>query len=66
MLKLNYEAAHRFVEGYPNAQWNNYTIELFKPTPSGFTRPDGAFRNGTWGILRKIEPSAEGIWSFRV
>lgn len=66
MLKLNYDAAHRFVEGYPNASWDGYDILMFKATPSGFTNKRGAFRNGTWGILTRVSPDDKGIWTFRV
>lgn len=66
MLKLNYDAAHRFVEGYPNAQWSGWDIEIFKPTPAGFTNKRGAFRNGTWGTLTRVSPDDKGIWTFRV
>jgi hypothetical protein len=66
MLKLNYDAVHRFVDGFPNASWDGYTLELFKPTPRGFTNKNGAFRNGQWGLLDRIAPDDKGIWTFRV
>ena len=66
MLKLDLDAAERFVAGYPNASWNGWTLELFKPTPAGFTSKRGAFRYGTWGILTRVTPDAEGRYRFRV
>lgn len=66
MLKLNYEAVHRFVEGYPQAQWDGWTIEIFKPTPAGFTSKRGAFRDGQWGLVTRVTPDDKGIWVFRV
>lgn len=66
MLKLDYAAAHRFVEGYPNAEWNGWTIEIFKPTPSGFTSKRGAFRDGQWGTLTRVAPDEQGKWKLRV
>jgi hypothetical protein len=66
MLKLDYTAAHRFVEGYPNAKWNGWNIEIFKPTPTGYTNVRGAFRNGTWGTLTTVAPDSKGNWTFRV
>lgn len=66
MLRLNYEAAHRFVDGYPNANWDGWTIELFKPNPTGATSRRGAFRRGEWGILTRVEVDARGYWCFRV
>ena len=66
MLKLDYDAVHRFESSYPNATWNGHTLEIFKETPSGYTNPRGAFRNGRWGILTRIEPNENGRWVFRV
>lgn len=66
MLKLDYTAVHRFVEGYKNASWNGWELELFKPTPSGYSHQRGAFRNGTWGIVTRVAPDAQGKWKFRV
>lgn len=66
MLKLDITAAERFVAGYPNASWNGWVIELFKPTPSGFTSKNGAFREGQWGKLSRIAPNEQGRWVFRV
>lgn len=66
MLKLGYDAVHRFVEGHPNASWDGYTMELFKPTPAGFTNKRGAFRNGQWGLLTRVSPNERGEWIFRV
>lgn len=66
MLKLDYDAAHRFVEGYPNASWDGWTIELFKPTASGYTHKRGARRDGVWGILTRIAPDSQGKWKLRV
>lgn len=66
MLKLDYAAAHRFVEGYPNAEWEGWDILMFKATPSGFTSKKGAFRNGVWGTMTRISPDEQGRWKLRV
>lgn len=66
MLKLNLDAAERFVAGFPNAKWDGWNIEIFKPTPAGYSNRRGAFRNGTWGLLTCVAPDAKGIYTFRV
>jgi hypothetical protein len=66
MLKLDIDAAERFVAGYPNASWNGWNLELFKPNPSGYSNKRGAFRNGTWGILTTVSPDSQGKYKFRV
>ncbi len=65
MLKLDYNAAHRFVEGNPDAFWDGWTMVIFKGTPSGYTRPDGMLRNGQWGIAKRVEPNDQGRYVFR-
>lgn len=66
MLKLDFDAVHRFVEGYPNASWNGWTLELFKPDARAFTKRNGAFRNGSWGFLTRVNADDQGKWNFRV
>lgn len=66
MLKLDYDAVHRFVEGYEHARWDGWDVLLWNETPSGATRQNGAFVNGKWGIQRRISPNAEGKWVLRV
>lgn len=66
MLKLDYDAAHRFVEGFPNAAWNGWTLELFKPDARAFTKKNGAFRDGRWGFLTRVTPDEQGKYVFRV
>jgi len=65
MLKLDLPAAERFVSGHPNAYWDGWTMVLFKPTPSGYNRLDGVFRD-EWGIARRVEPNEQGRYVFRV
>lgn len=66
MLKLDYDAVHRFAKSYPNATWNGWVLELFKPTPAGYASKRGAFRNGAWGMLTRVTPDAQGRWKFRI
>lgn len=66
MLKLNYDAAHRFVDSYPPARWDGWDILIFKPTPAGASHSRGAFVNGQWGIQTRVSPDAEGNWKLRV
>lgn len=66
MLKLDYDAAHRFVEGYPMARWEGWDILLFKPTRAGEHNKKGAYMNGEWGIQTRISPDSTGKWKLRV
>jgi hypothetical protein len=66
LLNLSYDAVHRFVEGHPQARWDGWTVELFKPSPAGATHPKGAFRNGQWGILTRVGPDEKGKWRLNV
>lgn len=66
MLKLTLDAAERFVAGFPNASWSGWDIEIFKSNHRGFSRRDGAYRNGEWGVLTRVSPDAQGVYKFRV
>jgi hypothetical protein len=66
MLKFDYDAVHRFVEGYENASWDGWDVLLFKRTPAGATHKKGAFVNGQWGIQNRISPNSDGKWVLRV
>lgn len=64
MLNLSLEGAERYVSGKDNAWWDGWTMLIFSPRPSAATRPDGAFHNGQWGILRRVEPNDKGRYRF--
>ena len=66
MLKLDYDAVHRFEARYPNAYWEGHTLCLFKEDPAGYSHKRGVFRNGRWGMLRRVTPDSQGKWKFRV
>lgn len=65
-MKLDLDAAERFVAGHPDAFWDGWTMVLFKPTRSGEHHRKGLYRNGTWGIGNRVEPDAQGRYRFRV
>jgi hypothetical protein len=66
MLKLSYDAVHRFVEGYDNAKWDGWDVLLFKPTPAGATHKRGVCEQGQWGIQTRVAPDTDGLWRIRV
>lgn len=66
MLKLDLQAAERFVSGHPGAYWDGWTMVIFKETPSGYSRRDGMMRDGAWGIAKRVEPNEQGRYVFRV
>lgn len=66
MLKLDLSATERFVEGYPNAFWDGWTMVLFKPRSSGEFDKRGVYRNGQWGIATRVNPDSNGVYTFRV
>lgn len=66
MLKLNLDAAERFVDGYSNAFWDGWTMVLFKPNRAGEFNKHGMYRNGQWGMAVRVEPDAGGVYRFRV
>ena len=65
MLKLDLDAAERFVTGHPDAFWDGWTLVLFKSTRSGEHNRRGMYRNGQWGIANRVEPNEQGRYVFR-
>lgn len=66
MLKLDLDAAERFVNGNPNAFWEGWTLVIFKEDRRGEHNRKGMYRNGTWGIANRVEPDDTGRFRFRV
>lgn len=66
MLKLNYDAVHRFVQGHKSAYWDGWTMVIWKETPAGASSPLGLRRDGKWGIAKRVDPDHNGLWNFRV
>jgi hypothetical protein len=66
MLKLDLDAAERFVASYPSAFWDGWTLVLFKPTRTGENKTKGMYRDGAWGIATRVEADSKGLYRFRV
>lgn len=65
MKRLDYNAAHAYVENSKTAFWDSWDIVLFTPTKAGATSPRGMYRNGTWGMATRISPNSQGQWLIR-
>lgn len=65
MLKLDLAATERFVSGHPTAFWDGWTLVIFKPTPAGYTSSKGMFRDGQWGLAKRVDPNDQGRYVFR-
>ena len=66
MLTLGYKKVEAFVRGQQelgnNVRWNGYTLEFFRTAPQAIYSRDGAFRDGSWGYLNKVEVNSNGQW----
>lgn len=63
MITLNYDSADGFVQGKRNLFWNGWEILHWKPNPSAYTSPKGAFLGGRWGILTHFPVNSSGEWT---
>lgn len=68
---LNYDEVHAFVDkhqghGQEDIFWNGWTLCYWKKNPAGATSQNGMFRNGKWGIVRRIKPNSNGEWRILV
>lgn len=59
-MELTLTQADQFVDQSPRAEWNGWNIEVFRPEPNAFMRPNGAFHNGRWCLKSTISPNNEG------
>jgi hypothetical protein len=66
MLKLDLDAAERFTAGHPDAFWDGWTLVLFKTDRRGEHNKRGMYRNGTWGVAKRVEPDETGRYRFSV
>ena len=66
MKVLNYKQAHDYVEHNKHfAFWEGWDLVLFRPTPVGYSKQQGMFRDGKWGMATRIRPDSAGNWVFR-
>lgn len=64
-MKFGIEQAEEFVaknakRGY---RWEGWTIVRWVKNPGGYSMPNGAYRNGVWGVEFRTPVSEDGTWS---
>lgn len=66
MLTLGIRKIEAFVKSQQelgnNVRWNGYTLEFFRPEEKAIYSKDGAFRDGRWGYLNKVNVNNKGLW----
>lgn len=59
---VDYNTAHKIVDSNKNLSWNGWTIIEWKKNPDGYWNKFGSFRNGSWGVERKMPVQDNGTW----
>ena len=66
MLILDYSAAHTFMREQHRlgnkVRWEGWDMVFFKPTHYGYKDVNGAFRDGRWGVEKRVPVNAVGQW----
>jgi hypothetical protein len=66
MLILDYSAAHKFMREQRHlgnkVRWEGWDMVFFKPTHYGYKDVNGAFRDGRWGVEKRVSVNADGNW----
>lgn len=67
MIELTLQEAEDFVQknkgrGY---RWDGWTIVKWVKNPVGYTMPNGAMNNGTWGVQYRTNVSDDGKWRIK-
>lgn len=59
---LNLQQAEKFVDTTPNTWWENYDIVIWTPTHTGWSKKNGKFHKGQWGIAKRVAVNNSGFW----
>lgn len=66
MLILDYSAAHTFMKEQRRlgnkVRWEGWDMVFFKPTHYGYKDVNGSFRDGRWGVEKRVSVNAAGNW----
>ena len=67
MIELTLESAEEFVtnnskRGY---RWDGWDIVRWVKNNNGYSMPNGAFREGSWGMEFRTSVDADGIWRLK-
>lgn len=65
ILDFDLVVTERYESKNDNAWWEGWTLNVFTPDRRGATRIDGAFHNGQWGIIQRVDPNEKGRYRFR-
>lgn len=66
MKVLNYKQAHAYADRNKHfVSWEGWDLVLFRPTPVGYSKPQGMFKDGKWGMATRVSPDAAGNWVIR-
>jgi hypothetical protein len=60
-MKINsLEVAESIVEDNDSLHWNGWDIIHYAESPSGWTKPNGAYRNDKWFVTTAYPLTAKG------
>lgn len=61
-MRITYDMAEQKVSELNNVFWDGYNIVVFNPKADGYFRPDGIYRDDTWGVGYTIYLTENGDW----
>ena len=60
-MKINsLEVAESVVENNDSLYWNGWDIIHYTESQTAWTKPNGAYRNGKWGIMNTYAVTEQG------
>jgi hypothetical protein len=54
------EQMESIVKDNDSLQWDGWDVLELKPTPTAWMKPEGAFINNTWSLVKRFSPSESG------
>jgi hypothetical protein len=54
------ETMEQIVKNNDSLRWEGWTVISSRPTPTAWTKPEGAYSNGKWYLESRYEPDEKG------
>lgn len=60
-MKINsLEQMESIVENNSSLEWDGWTVKEVTPSPTGWMKPNGMFRDGSWNIQKRYNIKFDG------
>lgn len=61
-VSLDYDQAHAVQARNRFLEWDGWDLVTFRADPRGYTKQNGKFKNGVWGLEFRYPLNENGVW----